>query len=47
VVIEGDPAARDCLVRFKRGGRVLAVAAIRRDIASLQAELTMELQTTS
>jgi apoptosis-inducing factor 3 len=47
VVIEGDPAARNCLVRFKRGGRVLAVAAIHRDIASLQAELAMELQATS
>jgi NADPH-dependent 2,4-dienoyl-CoA reductase/sulfur reductase-like enzyme/nitrite reductase/ring-hydroxylating ferredoxin subunit len=47
VVIEGDPAARDCLVRFKRDGCVLVVAAIRRDIASLQAELAMELQTIS
>jgi len=46
-VIEGNPAARDCLVRFKLGGRVLAVAAICRDIASLQAELAMELQTLS
>jgi apoptosis-inducing factor 3 len=47
MAIEGDPAARNCLVRYQRGGRVLAAAAIRRDIASLQAELAMELQTAS
>jgi NADPH-dependent 2,4-dienoyl-CoA reductase/sulfur reductase-like enzyme/nitrite reductase/ring-hydroxylating ferredoxin subunit len=47
LVIEGDLGARDCLLRYKRGGRVVAVAAIHRDIASLQAELAMELQTTS
>jgi NADPH-dependent 2,4-dienoyl-CoA reductase/sulfur reductase-like enzyme len=44
VSIEGDPAARDCLVRYKRLGRVLAVAAIQRDIAGLEAELQMELE---
>jgi NADPH-dependent 2,4-dienoyl-CoA reductase/sulfur reductase-like enzyme/nitrite reductase/ring-hydroxylating ferredoxin subunit len=42
VVIEGDLGARDCLVRYKRGGRVVAVAAVGRDIASLQAEIAME-----
>jgi apoptosis-inducing factor 3 len=47
MAIEGDPAARNCLVRYKRGGRVIAVAAIDRDIASLHAELAMELQTIS
>ncbi len=47
VTIEGNPAARDCLVRYRRGGRVVAVAAIHRDIASLQAELAMELHTSS
>jgi NADPH-dependent 2,4-dienoyl-CoA reductase/sulfur reductase-like enzyme len=44
VAIEGDPAARDCLVRYKHLGRVLAVAAIQRDIAGLEAELQMELE---
>jgi apoptosis-inducing factor 3 len=44
IIIEGDLAARDCLVRYRRGGRVIAVAAIHRDIASLQAELAMEQQ---
>jgi len=34
-------------VRFKRGGRTLAVASIFRDIESLKAEVNMELQATS
>jgi hypothetical protein len=34
--------ARDCLLRYKSKGRVLAVASIYRDVASLQAELAME-----
>ncbi|MEF0942672.1 FAD-dependent oxidoreductase [Rhizobium sp. BR 362] len=42
IEVEGDIAAKDCLLRFKRGGRVLAVATIFRDLESLQAELTME-----
>ena len=37
-----DIAARDCAVRYKRGGRVLAVATIYRDVESLRAELLME-----
>jgi apoptosis-inducing factor 3 len=42
LAIEGDIAARDCLLRFKRNGRVLAVASLFRDIDSLRAEVTME-----
>jgi NADPH-dependent 2,4-dienoyl-CoA reductase/sulfur reductase-like enzyme len=42
--IDGDIAAKDCLVRYKRNGRLLAVASIYRDTASLQAELAMERQ---
>ena len=42
LAIEGDIAAKDCVLRFKRGGRVLAVASIFRDLESLQAEVTME-----
>ncbi|MBP2443158.1 FAD-dependent oxidoreductase [Rhizobium leguminosarum] len=42
IEVEGDVAARDCLLRLKRGGRVLAVATIFRDIESLEAELAME-----
>ncbi|SDS42748.1 FAD-dependent oxidoreductase [Bradyrhizobium canariense] len=42
IVIDGDIAAKDCLLRYKSRGRVLAVASIYRDLASLQAELAME-----
>jgi NADPH-dependent 2,4-dienoyl-CoA reductase/sulfur reductase-like enzyme/nitrite reductase/ring-hydroxylating ferredoxin subunit len=42
IAIEGDVPAGDCVLRFKRTGRVLAVASISRDLESLQAELDME-----
>ena len=42
LAIEGDVAAKDCIIRFKRDGRVRAVASIFRDVESLQAEVTME-----
>jgi NADPH-dependent 2,4-dienoyl-CoA reductase/sulfur reductase-like enzyme len=42
IEVDGDIAARDCLVRYKLGGRTLAVASIYRDRASLEAELEME-----
>ncbi len=42
IEVDGDIAARDCLVRYKLGGRTLAVASIYRDVASLEAELAME-----
>jgi len=44
VVVEGDVAAKDCLLRFSRGGRTLAVASIFRDVDSLAAEVEMEQQ---
>ncbi len=44
IAIDGDIAARDCLLKYKSRGRVLAVASIYRDLASLQAELDMERQ---
>ena len=44
LAIEGDIAARDCLVRYRHGGRNLAASAINRDIESLRAELAMEQQ---
>jgi len=40
--IDGDIKAKDCLLRYKSSGRVLAVSSIFRDIDSLRAELTME-----
>jgi len=42
IAIEGDIKSKDCLLRYKRQGRVLAVASIFRDVESLQAELAME-----
>jgi len=39
---EGAIPTRDCVVRYKRNGRVLAVASIYRDIDSLKAEAAME-----
>jgi NADPH-dependent 2,4-dienoyl-CoA reductase/sulfur reductase-like enzyme/nitrite reductase/ring-hydroxylating ferredoxin subunit len=42
IAIDGDIKAKDCLVRYKRNGRTLAVASIYRDVESLQAELEME-----
>jgi NADPH-dependent 2,4-dienoyl-CoA reductase/sulfur reductase-like enzyme/nitrite reductase/ring-hydroxylating ferredoxin subunit len=42
IAIDGDIAAKDCLLKYKSGGRVLAVASIYRDLESLQAELAME-----
>ncbi len=40
--IEGDIAARDCVVRYRLGHRTLAVASIGRDLDSLRAELAFE-----
>ncbi len=45
IAVDGNIAAKDCLLRYKSGGRVLAVASIYRDAASLEAELAMELAT--
>ena len=43
VTVDGSIAGKDCLVRYKSGGRLLAVASIYRDVASLEAELAMEM----
>jgi apoptosis-inducing factor 3 len=45
LTIDGDVMAKDCLLRFKRNGRVLAAASIYRDVESLKAELAMERNT--
>jgi NADPH-dependent 2,4-dienoyl-CoA reductase/sulfur reductase-like enzyme/nitrite reductase/ring-hydroxylating ferredoxin subunit len=42
IAIDGDVMGKDCLLRYKKNGRVLAVTSIYRDIASLKAELAME-----
>jgi apoptosis-inducing factor 3 len=40
--IEGDIEKRDCLVRYRRAGQVLAVASIFRDLDNLKEEAAME-----
>lgn len=42
LTVDGDIDARDCLVGYRHKGRLLAVASIGRDLASLRAELEME-----
>ena len=42
ITVDGDVKAKDCLLRYRRDGRVLAVASIYRDLDSLKAELAME-----
>jgi len=42
IAIDGDIRGRDCVLRYKAKGRVLAVASIYRDVDSLKAELAME-----
>jgi apoptosis-inducing factor 3 len=44
IEIEGDVMGHDCIVRYKQGGRVLAVASIYRDRESLEAAVAMERQ---
>ena len=45
ILVEGDIAAKDCLLRFRKGGRELAVASIFRDVQNLEAEVALEQQT--
>src|SRR5262249_36226623 len=40
--IEGNIEARDCLVRYRRNGKVFAVASIFRDVDNLKEEAAME-----
>jgi NADPH-dependent 2,4-dienoyl-CoA reductase/sulfur reductase-like enzyme/nitrite reductase/ring-hydroxylating ferredoxin subunit len=42
ISVDGDIKSKDCLLRYKKNGRVLAVASIFRDIENLRAELAME-----
>jgi NADPH-dependent 2,4-dienoyl-CoA reductase/sulfur reductase-like enzyme len=42
VAIEGEIKSRDCLVRYRRDGKVVAVASIFRDLANLMEEVVME-----
>jgi NADPH-dependent 2,4-dienoyl-CoA reductase/sulfur reductase-like enzyme/nitrite reductase/ring-hydroxylating ferredoxin subunit len=42
IEIDGDVMKRDCIVRYKQNGKVLAVASIYRDFDSLKAAAEME-----
>ncbi|HEU5275083.1 MAG TPA: FAD-dependent oxidoreductase [Xanthobacteraceae bacterium] len=42
IAVDGDVAAKDCLLRYKQGGRILAAASIYRDVESLKMEVAME-----
>jgi len=42
IAIDGDIKGRDCVLRYKQKGRVLAVASIYRDVDSLKAAVAME-----
>jgi apoptosis-inducing factor 3 len=46
LVVEGDIAGKDGLVRMRRAGRTLAVASVFRDLASLEAEVSLEREAT-
>jgi 3-phenylpropionate/trans-cinnamate dioxygenase ferredoxin reductase subunit len=43
--VDGDPAARDCMVTYWRNDKRLAVATVGRDLASLRAEAAFEEET--
>jgi NADPH-dependent 2,4-dienoyl-CoA reductase/sulfur reductase-like enzyme/nitrite reductase/ring-hydroxylating ferredoxin subunit len=40
--IDGNVSARDCLARYRRGGRLFAVASVFRDLDCLKAEVQLE-----
>jgi NADPH-dependent 2,4-dienoyl-CoA reductase/sulfur reductase-like enzyme/nitrite reductase/ring-hydroxylating ferredoxin subunit len=42
IAIDGSIGDRDCLLKYRKDGRVLAVASIYRDLDNLKAELEME-----
>lgn len=42
IAIDGSISGKDCLLKYRKGGRVLAVASIYRDLDNLKAELEME-----
>lgn len=45
IEVEGSIQAKDCLLKFKKNGRVCAAASIFRDLANLQAEVELEKET--
>ena len=47
IEVVGSVDQRDCEVRYMAGGRALAVATVGRDLANLEAEVSMEHETTT
>jgi NADPH-dependent 2,4-dienoyl-CoA reductase/sulfur reductase-like enzyme/nitrite reductase/ring-hydroxylating ferredoxin subunit len=45
IQIEGDIKSKDCLLRFRRGGKTLAVVTIFRDLDSLKSTVEMDRET--
>lgn len=45
IVIKGDINARDCALKYKSHGKILATVTINRDLESLEAEVQMERKT--
>jgi hypothetical protein len=45
IEVEGDIDARNAVVRYRRDGKVLAVATVGRELQSLEAEAAMERET--
>jgi hypothetical protein len=42
IELDGSPEKRNCVARFRRDGRILAVATVGRDREALPAEAAME-----
>jgi apoptosis-inducing factor 3 len=42
IEVDGSIGQRDCAVRYRASGRLLALASVSRDRASLEAELALE-----
>jgi NADPH-dependent 2,4-dienoyl-CoA reductase/sulfur reductase-like enzyme/nitrite reductase/ring-hydroxylating ferredoxin subunit len=42
IIVDGNIGAKDCVMKYRKNGRLLAVASIFRDLESLKAELAME-----
>ena len=47
IEVDGSVADKDCVLRYRHNGRVLAVSSIYRDLDSLKAEVEMERASTT
>ena len=44
IAVEGDPENSNAVLRYRQGGRDLAVVTVGDDLAALQAEVELEVQ---